>query len=184
MYLIHRAMTPPRPPFFFFPFRDIILQSTPTDDPSALSNLYILTGHENSYWENFFNYIVFFLVFFFFKSRCGKTRTTNPCGSLQYEWWCQCDMQPHSYGHTVKHWEWLVEMLLEWGLLLLVLLLGNYRFTAVITVRVSKVKRKRSDTCVWKSFTSVWPGEICEKNVTPDSCGGRIIKTKTTAECH
>ncbi|XP_019129077.2 mitogen-activated protein kinase kinase kinase kinase 2 isoform X2 [Larimichthys crocea] len=29
--------------------RDIILQSTPTDDPSALSNLYILTGHENSY---------------------------------------------------------------------------------------------------------------------------------------
>ncbi|XP_037614816.1 mitogen-activated protein kinase kinase kinase kinase 2 isoform X1 [Sebastes umbrosus] len=29
--------------------RDIILQSTPTDDPSALSNLYILTGHESSY---------------------------------------------------------------------------------------------------------------------------------------
>uniref|UniRef100_A0A4W4G330 Mitogen-activated protein kinase kinase kinase kinase n=1 Tax=Electrophorus electricus TaxID=8005 RepID=A0A4W4G330_ELEEL len=29
--------------------RDIILQSTPTDDPSAMSNLYILTGHENSY---------------------------------------------------------------------------------------------------------------------------------------
>ncbi|XP_072231937.1 mitogen-activated protein kinase kinase kinase kinase 2 isoform X2 [Leuresthes tenuis] len=29
--------------------RDIILQSTPTDDPSALNNLYILTGHENSY---------------------------------------------------------------------------------------------------------------------------------------
>uniref|UniRef100_A0A8C1PZF2 non-specific serine/threonine protein kinase n=1 Tax=Cyprinus carpio TaxID=7962 RepID=A0A8C1PZF2_CYPCA len=28
---------------------DIILQSTPTDDPSALSNLYILTGHESSY---------------------------------------------------------------------------------------------------------------------------------------
>ncbi|XP_039904795.1 mitogen-activated protein kinase kinase kinase kinase 2-like [Simochromis diagramma] len=29
--------------------RDIILQSTPTDDPSALSSLYILTGHESSY---------------------------------------------------------------------------------------------------------------------------------------
>ncbi|KAM7377746.1 hypothetical protein PAMA_014171 [Pampus argenteus] len=29
--------------------RDIILQSTPTDDPSALSNVYILTGHESSY---------------------------------------------------------------------------------------------------------------------------------------
>ncbi|CAJ1086507.1 mitogen-activated protein kinase kinase kinase kinase 2 isoform X2 [Xyrichtys novacula] len=29
--------------------RDIILQSTPTDEPSALSNLYILTGHESSY---------------------------------------------------------------------------------------------------------------------------------------
>ena len=30
--------------------RDIILQSTPTDDPHAFSNLYILTGHESSYW--------------------------------------------------------------------------------------------------------------------------------------
>ncbi|XP_053199835.1 mitogen-activated protein kinase kinase kinase kinase 2 isoform X2 [Scomber japonicus] len=29
--------------------RDIILQSTPTVDPSALSNVYILTGHESSY---------------------------------------------------------------------------------------------------------------------------------------
>ncbi|MBN3304731.1 M4K2 kinase, partial [Amia calva] len=29
--------------------RDIILESTPTGDPSALSNLYILTGHESSY---------------------------------------------------------------------------------------------------------------------------------------
>ncbi|XP_062240177.1 mitogen-activated protein kinase kinase kinase kinase 2 isoform X3 [Platichthys flesus] len=29
--------------------RDIILHSIPTDDPSALSNLYILTGHESSY---------------------------------------------------------------------------------------------------------------------------------------
>ncbi|KAG9265483.1 mitogen-activated protein kinase kinase kinase kinase 2-like [Astyanax mexicanus] len=29
--------------------RDIILQSTPTDDPTAPSNLYILTGHESSY---------------------------------------------------------------------------------------------------------------------------------------
>lgn len=29
--------------------RDIILQSTPTEDPSAMSNLYILTGHESTY---------------------------------------------------------------------------------------------------------------------------------------
>ncbi|XP_028989173.1 mitogen-activated protein kinase kinase kinase kinase 2 isoform X2 [Betta splendens] len=29
--------------------RDIILQSTPTNEPSALSNLYVLTGHESSY---------------------------------------------------------------------------------------------------------------------------------------
>ncbi|KAK3555882.1 hypothetical protein QTP86_029808, partial [Hemibagrus guttatus] len=29
--------------------KDIILESTPTDDPSAMSNLYILTGHESSY---------------------------------------------------------------------------------------------------------------------------------------
>uniref|UniRef100_A0A8C1J748 Mitogen-activated protein kinase kinase kinase kinase 2-like n=1 Tax=Cyprinus carpio TaxID=7962 RepID=A0A8C1J748_CYPCA len=29
--------------------RDIVLQSTPTDNPSATSNLYILTGHESSY---------------------------------------------------------------------------------------------------------------------------------------
>ncbi|XP_061665176.1 mitogen-activated protein kinase kinase kinase kinase 2 isoform X2 [Syngnathoides biaculeatus] len=29
--------------------RDIILESTPTNDPSALSNVYILTGHESSY---------------------------------------------------------------------------------------------------------------------------------------
>uniref|UniRef100_A0A672QH97 non-specific serine/threonine protein kinase n=1 Tax=Sinocyclocheilus grahami TaxID=75366 RepID=A0A672QH97_SINGR len=29
--------------------RDIVLQSTPTEIPSATSNLYILTGHENSY---------------------------------------------------------------------------------------------------------------------------------------
>lgn len=29
--------------------RDIILESTPTEEPSALSNLYILTGHESSY---------------------------------------------------------------------------------------------------------------------------------------
>ncbi|XP_068164760.1 mitogen-activated protein kinase kinase kinase kinase 2 isoform X2 [Antennarius striatus] len=29
--------------------RDIVLQSTPTDEPSAMSNLYILTGHESSY---------------------------------------------------------------------------------------------------------------------------------------
>lgn len=30
---------------------DIILQSTPTDNPSAQSNLYILAGHESSYWR-------------------------------------------------------------------------------------------------------------------------------------
>ncbi|XP_036403754.1 mitogen-activated protein kinase kinase kinase kinase 2 [Megalops cyprinoides] len=29
--------------------RDIVLQSTPTGNPSAMSNLYILTGHESSY---------------------------------------------------------------------------------------------------------------------------------------
>uniref|UniRef100_A0A672L7K3 non-specific serine/threonine protein kinase n=1 Tax=Sinocyclocheilus grahami TaxID=75366 RepID=A0A672L7K3_SINGR len=29
--------------------RDIVLQSTPTENPSATSNLYILTGHESSY---------------------------------------------------------------------------------------------------------------------------------------
>uniref|UniRef100_A0A8C8CX18 Mitogen-activated protein kinase kinase kinase kinase n=1 Tax=Oncorhynchus tshawytscha TaxID=74940 RepID=A0A8C8CX18_ONCTS len=29
--------------------RDIVLQSTPTEDPSAMTNLYILTGHESSY---------------------------------------------------------------------------------------------------------------------------------------
>ncbi|KAI4900969.1 hypothetical protein NFI96_011887 [Prochilodus magdalenae] len=29
--------------------RDIVLQSTPTNNPSATSNLYILTGHESSY---------------------------------------------------------------------------------------------------------------------------------------
>ncbi|XP_076144639.1 mitogen-activated protein kinase kinase kinase kinase 2 [Alosa pseudoharengus] len=29
--------------------RDIVLQSIPTEDPSAASNLYILAGHENSY---------------------------------------------------------------------------------------------------------------------------------------
>ncbi|KAK6292176.1 hypothetical protein J4Q44_G00379610 [Coregonus suidteri] len=29
--------------------RDIVLQSTPTENPSAMSNLYILTGHESSY---------------------------------------------------------------------------------------------------------------------------------------
>ncbi|XP_051955552.1 mitogen-activated protein kinase kinase kinase kinase 2-like [Xyrauchen texanus] len=29
--------------------RDIILQSSPTDDPSTMTNLYILTGHESSY---------------------------------------------------------------------------------------------------------------------------------------
>ncbi|XP_048036563.1 mitogen-activated protein kinase kinase kinase kinase 2-like [Megalobrama amblycephala] len=29
--------------------RDIVLQSTPTENPSATSNLYLLTGHESSY---------------------------------------------------------------------------------------------------------------------------------------
>lgn len=163
MYLIHRAMTPLScsPSSFSFPLGTSSFrahqQMTRQHWATCTSSPDMRTAIERTFL------ITLFFWLFFFKSRCGKTRTTNPCGSLQYEWWCQCDMQPHSYGHTVKHWEWLVEMLLEWGLLLLVLLLGNYRFTAVITVRVSKVKRKRSDTCVWKSFTSVWPGEICEK---------------------
>lgn len=29
--------------------RDIILESIPTDNPGAHSNLYILTGHQSSY---------------------------------------------------------------------------------------------------------------------------------------
>lgn len=31
------------------PSRDIILESIPTDNPEAHSNLYILTGHQSSY---------------------------------------------------------------------------------------------------------------------------------------
>lgn len=31
------------------PSRDIILESIPTDNPGAHSNLYILTGHQSSY---------------------------------------------------------------------------------------------------------------------------------------
>lgn len=31
------------------PTRDIILESIPTDNPGAHSNLYILTGHQSSY---------------------------------------------------------------------------------------------------------------------------------------
>lgn len=34
----------------FFP-RVVVLESRPTDNPTANSNLYILAGHENSYWE-------------------------------------------------------------------------------------------------------------------------------------
>lgn len=32
------------------PCRVVVLESRPTDNPTALSNLYILAGHENSYW--------------------------------------------------------------------------------------------------------------------------------------
>lgn len=31
-------------------FRVVVLESRPTDNPTADSNLYILAGHENSYW--------------------------------------------------------------------------------------------------------------------------------------
>lgn len=34
---------------FSLPSRDIILESIPTDNPGAHSNLYILTGHQSSY---------------------------------------------------------------------------------------------------------------------------------------
>ncbi|XP_033839131.1 mitogen-activated protein kinase kinase kinase kinase 2 isoform X3 [Periophthalmus magnuspinnatus] len=48
--IVETQSWPMLPLFCFLVFhRDIILQSTPTDDPSALSNLYILTGHESSY---------------------------------------------------------------------------------------------------------------------------------------
>lgn len=30
----------------------MVLESRPTDNPTALSNLYILAGHENSYWAS------------------------------------------------------------------------------------------------------------------------------------
>lgn len=30
-------------------FRVVVLESRPTDNPTAASNLYILAGHENSY---------------------------------------------------------------------------------------------------------------------------------------
>lgn len=30
-------------------FRVVVLESRPTDNPTAFSNLYILAGHENSY---------------------------------------------------------------------------------------------------------------------------------------
>lgn len=36
---------------FNFHFRVVVLESRPTDNPTANSNLYILAGHENSYWE-------------------------------------------------------------------------------------------------------------------------------------
>jgi len=32
--------------------RVVVLESRPTDNPMALSNLYILAGHENSYWSS------------------------------------------------------------------------------------------------------------------------------------
>lgn len=32
--------------------RVVVLESRPTDNPTALSNLYILAGHENSYWAS------------------------------------------------------------------------------------------------------------------------------------
>lgn len=35
--------------WFSLPSRDIILESIPTDNPGAHSNLYILTGHQSSY---------------------------------------------------------------------------------------------------------------------------------------
>lgn len=34
---------------FHFRFRVVVLESRPTDNPTANSNLYILAGHENSY---------------------------------------------------------------------------------------------------------------------------------------
>lgn len=33
-------------------YRVVVLESRPTDNPTALSNLYILAGHENSYWAS------------------------------------------------------------------------------------------------------------------------------------
>lgn len=38
--------------FNLFIFRVVVLESRPTDNPTANSNLYILAGHENSYWES------------------------------------------------------------------------------------------------------------------------------------
>lgn len=38
-----------------FLFRVVVLESRPTDNPTALSNLYILAGHENSYWASLFS---------------------------------------------------------------------------------------------------------------------------------
>lgn len=34
---------------FVYYFRVVVLESRPTDNPTANSNLYILAGHENSY---------------------------------------------------------------------------------------------------------------------------------------
>lgn len=36
---------------FYLFLRVVVLESKPTDDPTAQSNLYILAGHENSYWR-------------------------------------------------------------------------------------------------------------------------------------
>lgn len=35
--------------YFVCLFRVVVLESRPTDNPTADSNLYILAGHENSY---------------------------------------------------------------------------------------------------------------------------------------
>lgn len=35
-----------------FACRVVVLESRPTDNPTAHSNLYILAGHENSYWDS------------------------------------------------------------------------------------------------------------------------------------
>lgn len=41
--------------FFMFNFSVVVLESRPTQDLKSPSNLYILTGHENSYWKSHAN---------------------------------------------------------------------------------------------------------------------------------